>query len=190
MTRRRDHSALKSSVAVSKRLAYVLRHNPASVGIALDDFGWVDVDVLLDALARHGRPISRAQLDAVMNAPGKARFAYDESGTRIRAHQGHSVRVDLGLLPERPPATLFHGTTAAALEDILSEGLSRRSRHHVHLSVDEATARQVGSRRRGAVVVLEIDAAAMAAAGYLFFLAGNGVWLTDIVPAHYLRRRS
>ena len=45
-------------------------------------------------------------------------------------------------------------------------------RHHVHLSADEATAKRVGSRR-GAPVVLVVDAAAMAADGYRFWRSGS-----------------
>jgi putative RNA 2'-phosphotransferase len=36
-------------------------------------------------------------------------------------------------------------------------------------------------------VILEVDAAAMAADGHTFWLTPNGVWLTDTVPARYLR---
>lgn len=178
-----------STVAVSKRLAYVLRHDPASVGLALDDAGWVDVDLLLEAMSAAGRPLTRAHLEAVVSAPGKQRFAFDATGTRIRAHQGHSVPVRLDLPRQSPPDRLFHGTRRAVLSTIEAQGLNRGSRHHVHLSADEATARQVGSRHRGPVVVLEIDAAAMAADGYVFFVTGNGVWLTDQVPPSYLHPR-
>jgi putative RNA 2'-phosphotransferase len=97
------------------------------------------------------------------------------------------VPVDLGLAPVEPPAVLYHGTSAGAVDAILAEGLTRRARHHVHLSADVATARTVGSRRRGAVVVFEVDAAAMAAAGHVFHRSANGVWLTEAVPAGYVR---
>jgi len=41
-------------VRASKRLSFILRHRPDSVGLALDQAGWVDVDALLDALAAQG----------------------------------------------------------------------------------------------------------------------------------------
>ena len=58
-------------------------------------------------------------------------------------------------------------------------------RHHVHLSPDKTTATIVGARR-GEAVILTVRAGAIAAAGHVFFLTGNGVWLTDHVPAEYL----
>jgi hypothetical protein len=61
-----------------------------------------------------------------------------------------------------------------------------RGRHHVHLSVDVDPAHRVGSRRSGRVVVLTVDAEAMARDGYRFYRSDNGVWLTEAVPARYL----
>jgi putative RNA 2'-phosphotransferase len=59
------------------------------------------------------------------------------------------------------------------------------NRHHVHLSGDRATADKVGARR-GKPVILEVDTAAMAKDGHAFLVTGNGVWLTDAVPAKYI----
>ena len=172
-------------VRVSKRLSYLLRHRPDSAGLQLDDAGWVAVDDLLAALARTGLPLSRADLDAVVAGNDKRRFAYDPTGTRIRASQGHSVAVDLGYRREQPPSVLFHGTVERVLPAVLAEGLHRGRRHAVHLSPDVATARAVGARR-GRPVVLRVDAAAMAAEGAVFTRSANGVWMTDAVPARHL----
>jgi putative RNA 2'-phosphotransferase len=131
-------------------------------------------------------PISRGLLAQVVAGSDKQRFAFDAEGLRIRANQGHSVEVDLQLTPAVPPARLFHGTTSASLAVILREGLRRMQRHHVHLSADEATARKVGGRR-GQVALIEVDAAAMHAAGIVFYRSDNGVWLVDAVAPGYLR---
>jgi putative RNA 2'-phosphotransferase len=174
-------------VRVSKRLSFVLRHEPGSIGIHLDDAGWTDVDALLAALARHGLPLTRADLDHVVATNDKRRFAVDASGTRIRASQGHSRRVDLGYLAEAPPSELFHGTVERFLLPILAEGLRPGRRHAVHLSPDAGTAREVGARR-GRPVVLRVDAGAMAADGFAFSRSANGVWLVDAVPPRFLTR--
>jgi putative RNA 2'-phosphotransferase len=173
-------------VRVSKRLSHVLRHQPGSVGLTLDEAGWVDVDALLSALARHGLPLTRDELGHVVATNDKRRFSFDATGTRIRASQGHSRPVDLGYAPARPPDVLFHGTVGRFLPAILAEGLRPGSRHAVHLSPDAATARTVGARR-GRPVVLRVDAAAMATDGHAFSRSDNGVWLTDAVPPRYLR---
>ncbi|WNI14951.1 RNA 2'-phosphotransferase [Actinacidiphila sp. ITFR-21] len=177
----------KRAVRVSRFLSLVLRHRPESVGVALDEGGWVDVDVLIAACAARGRGFSRAELDHVVATNSKKRFAYSEDGRRIRASQGHSVAVELGLPATAPPAVLYHGTAAAALPRILREGLLPMARQDVHLSADAATAVRVGSRH-GRPVVLEVDAAGLAAAGHGFRVSANGVWLTDAVPADRIRR--
>ena len=134
-------------VRTSRLLARVLRHAPASVGITLDASGWVSVPTLLDALARHGTVLSRARLERVVAGNDKQRFELDPEEERIRARQGHSVAVDLGLEATPPPAVLYHGTPERNLETILRQGLRRGARHHVHLSGDVGTATGVGGRR-------------------------------------------
>lgn len=174
-----------SEVRASKFLSLVLRHRPELIGLALDASGWVGVEALLAALARHGRPLDRAALEALVASSDKQRFALSADGTRIRANQGHSVQVELGLAPQPPPARLYHGTVAAALPSIRQHGLEKRARHHVHLSADRQTAMKVGGRR-GAPVILVVRAAEMAAASHVFYCSENGVWLTDSVPPAYL----
>lgn len=166
-----------------KYLSLILRHDPARAGLVLDPGGWTPVERVLSALAAAGLPATREHLQAVVAADAKGRYAL--AGDRIRANQGHSVPVDLGLPESEPPALLFHGTPERNVPAILREGLRRGQRHHVHLSTDEATADAVGSRR-GRAVVLRVAAAAMHAEGHAFRRSANGVWLTDTVPARHL----
>jgi putative RNA 2'-phosphotransferase len=81
---------------------------------------------------------------------------------------------------------LYHGTVGKFLPEIERDGLRPMSRHHVHLSSTVDTAVKVGARR-GLPVVLVVDAAAMFAAGAVFRVSANGVWLTDAVPPRHLR---
>ncbi|MCC3779061.1 RNA 2'-phosphotransferase [Streptomyces sp. UNOB3_S3] len=172
------------TVRISKYLSKHLRHQPGRIGIELDPQGWVDVGTLLAAAAAHGFPFSRAELDHVVAANDKQRFAIE--GGRIRARQGHSVPVDLGLPAAEPPPYLYHGTVARNIAAIRAEGLRPMGRHHVHLSADRATAERVGARR-GRPVILSVDAGAMHRAGHAFRVTGNGVWLTEAVPPRFLR---
>lgn len=176
------------AVRISKFLALVLRHDPGAVGISLDEGGWADVDELIAACARAGCAFSRAELDQVVAANSKQRFAFSEDGRRIRASQGHSVDVDLGLAAAEPPPVLYHGTGSRTVGQILHEGLKPMSRQDVHLSADAETARRVGARH-GRPAVLEVDAAALAGLGHVFRVSANGVWLTDRVPPEHLRLR-
>lgn len=165
-------------IRLSKRMSKALRHQPERVGLTLDPSGWVAVTDLLDALG-----VGEEELREVVARNDKQRFTID--GDRIRANQGHSVEVDLGLPTATPPDVLFHGTVAQFLDDIMRDGLRPMSRHDVHLSPDRETARRVGARR-GRPVILSVDAKAMSDAGHEFRLSANGVWLTQHVPAHYL----
>ncbi|WP_322762678.1 RNA 2'-phosphotransferase [Frankia sp. Cr2] len=170
---------------VSRYLSRHLRHAPDAIGIVLDTAGWTSVADLLDACARSGFPISRAELDEVVATSDKQRFAVDDTGRRIRANQGHSVQVELGLATTTPPEVLFHGTIGSFLPAIRREGLRPMGRHDVHLSADSDTAGRVGARR-GQPVILTVDSGAMHQAGHRFQRSANGVWLASHVPPGFL----
>lgn len=172
----------------SKQLSYVLRHRPDSIGISLGEQGWVEIDVLLDALRVAGRYMDRATLDKVVAENNKKRFAISEDGKRIRASQGHSVEIELGYTPVKPPTMLYHGTIEKFIPTIMQDGLIKGRRHHVHLSADLDTATNVGGRR-GEPVILVVQSSLMHSQGHEFYQSENGVWLTDHVPAKYLSRK-
>ncbi|WP_329344238.1 RNA 2'-phosphotransferase [Streptomyces sp. NBC_00663] len=174
----------RRTVKVSKYLSKHLRHQPERIGLTLDEGGWVEIDTLIAAAAAHGFRFTREEMDHVVAANDKKRFAVE--GTRIRASQGHSIDVDLGLSPTTPPPYLYHGTVARSLDAIRAEGLRPMNRHAVHLSADRETATRVGARR-GRPVVLSVDAGAMDRDGLVFHVSANGVWLTEAVPPRYLR---
>lgn len=170
---------------LSKFLSYVLRHNPSQLGIELDANGWTDVQVLLTRWKIQEPLIDLDTLKYIVDTNSKKRFSFNDDGTMIRANQGHSVEIELGYTPQRPPEFLYHGTAEQNLPGIRECGLNKRDRHHVHLSVDKATAHQVGSRH-GKAVILTIRAREMHAAGHEFYLSANGVWLTESVRTEYI----
>lgn len=172
---------------ISKLLSYWLRHRPGEAALDLDPQGWTSIDTVLAALAHRRLPADIETLLTVVEQNDKQRFELAPDMSRIRARQGHSVAVDLALEPREPPPLLYHGTVERFLDAILAQGLRKMARHHVHLSPDAETARRVGARR-GPPVILAIDAAAMARDGHVFFATENTVWLTDSVPAAYLRK--
>ncbi|MEV7288220.1 RNA 2'-phosphotransferase [Streptomyces sp. NPDC093252] len=174
----------RRTVKVSKYLSKHLRHQPKRIGLEPDAGGWVEIDALITAAAAHGFRFTREELDRVVATNDKKRFAVE--GTRIRASQGHTIDVDLGLAPATPPPYLYHGTVARYLDAIRAEGLRPMNRHDVHLSADRETATRVGARR-GRPVVLAVDSGAMHRDGHEFQVSANGVWLTAAVPAGYLR---
>ncbi len=172
-------------VQLSKFLSFVLRHKPDAIGLTLDPQGWVSIDELVKKGNAAGMQFGREELLHVVATSNKKRFSLSNDEQRIRAAQGHSAAVELGLSPQEPPNILYHGTATRFVHSILSEGLKPQARQQVHLSIDEATARRVG-QRHGKPVILKIEAFRMHAMGFKFFLADNGVWLTDLVPPQFL----
>jgi putative RNA 2'-phosphotransferase len=173
------------AIRVSKFLSLVLRHEPERIGLVLDPQGWADIAELIVKARAHGMALTREAIAQVVATSDKQRFALDEAGQRIRANQGHSVDIDLGLEPSEPPAILFHGTAAATVAAIRAEGLKPGARKHVHLSPEAVTATKVG-QRHGKPVVLRVLAGQLWSKGRAFFLAANGVWLTDAVPPEFI----
>jgi putative RNA 2'-phosphotransferase len=174
-----------NEVSKSKFLSLVLRHKPEEIGLVLDQNGWASIDELIDFANASGTKLSRPQIESIVANSDKQRFAISPDGMKIRANQGHSVDIALGLAPQTPPEQLYHGTATRFLDSIRASGLHSASRQHVHLSSDLATAEKVGSRH-GKPVVLTVESGRMARDGHLFYVSENGVWLTDAVPACYL----
>lgn len=171
---------------ISRFLSLVLRHQPGLIELRLDAQGWAEVAQLLKQAKYHrGLTISREDLERVVRHNDKQRYAFSADGRRIRANQGHSVPVDLGLPSIAPPDLLFHGTATRHLSAIRRTGLQKIQRRHVHLSPDRETAWQVGGRH-GQAVILTIRAAELHRSGQAFFRADNGVWLTDSVPVAFI----
>ncbi len=170
---------------VSKLLSLVLRHQPDALGIVLDPEGWTDVATLLQKMRIRGMAVDLALLKHVVATNDKQRFAFNADYSRIRANQGHSVVVDLGLVAVEPPVYLYHGTSETSIAAILREGLRKQSRQHVHLSADVATATKVGGRH-GRPVVLRVKSGQMHQQGVPFYRSENNVWLTDFVAPEYL----
>src|SRR5262249_48147039 len=169
----------------SKFLSRVLRHEPQRIGLVLDAQGWADIDALVERAGANGMGLTREIIREVVATSDRQRSALDASGQRIRANQGHSVDIDLGLDPREPPEVLFHGTAEANLAAIRAEGLKPGRRRHVHLSIDPAPAAAVG-RRHGKPVVLRVAAGRMRSSGFDFFVAENGVWLTAAIPPEFI----
>lgn len=177
----------KHILSLSRTLSFVLRHKPESFGLNLDSQGWVLVEDLLNGFADKKLALTFDLLKEIVDTDDKGRYAFSEDGLSIRAVQGHScLQVKINHKQVIPTSNLYHGTATKNLPDIMKMGLLPQRRHHVHLSKDVETAKQVGSRH-GKVVVLELDCQAMIADGVVFYLADNDVYLVDKVDAKYLK---
>lgn len=172
---------------ISKFLSLILRHQPDTIQLKLDENGWAEVSELISKSAKGRVHFTFEDLEEVVETNNKKRFAFNEDKTRIRASQGHSIDIDLALKAAQPPDFLYHGTAEANIASILEKGIERRSRQHVHLSADKETATKVGMRH-GKPVILTIRTGEMHESGIPFYLSANGVWLTDFVDARYISK--
>jgi putative RNA 2'-phosphotransferase len=169
----------------SKFLSYILRHKPESIGLSLNEQGWLNLDDLIQAANEHGQPISKELIASVVSSSDKKRFSISDNGLMIRAAQGHSTtQVNLSFKEVCPPEFLYHGTATRFLKNILEQGLKPMSRQYVHLSEKVPTAIEVG-KRYGDVVLLKINALEMYSADFKFYQSENNVWLVESVPPVY-----
>jgi putative RNA 2'-phosphotransferase len=176
---------MPAKVKLSKFLSLVLRHQPDVIGLCLDEGGWANIVELIEKARKVRVNLTPATIQHVVATSDKQRFSVSEDGLRIRANQGHSIPVELGLQELEPPDILYHGTARHNISSIRKEGIIRGKRNHVHLSADKDTAASVGDRH-GQPAVLIVLAAKMHQDGFRFFRSENGVWLTEHVPPLYL----
>lgn len=169
----------------SKFLALILRHKPEAAGISLDNHGWADVNKLITGMQNKYPEFKYSTLLQIVLTDDKQRYSFNEDNTKIRANQGHSIKVDVELKETVPPDILYHGTATKSLDKIMSEGIKSMQRLHVHLSADTQKAIETG-KRYGKPVVLSVNAKEMHNAGHKFYMSENNIWLTDFVPKEFI----
>lgn len=167
-------------------LSLILRHSPQTIDITLDNFGYANVDELISQMNKHGKHIDFDALKLIVDTNNKKRYSFNQNFTKIRANQGHSIKVNLQLTEKIPPNELYHGTATRFLDSIMNEGITKQSRQYVHLSKDIDTAIKVG-KRHGKVIILVLDTLKMYQDGIKFYLSDNDVWLTDYVNPQYIK---
>lgn len=175
-----------SSVALSKKLSYLLRHGAAEAGLAMQPDGFVLLSELL-ALPQMRRATT-AEVREVVATNDKQRFMLrddPDGAVWIRANQGHTLRAldDEALLVEvTDPAELpvcVHGTQRRHIGAIRRQGLSRMARNHVHFAAGLPGAGGVISGMRStSEVLIYLDVPAAMSAGLRLYRSANGVILT------------
>jgi putative RNA 2'-phosphotransferase len=158
----------KNTTKISKFLSLILRHDPDKIGLKLNAQGWANVKELL----KKSSNLDMKMLEFIVENNNKKRFEFNDDKTKIRARQGHSIKVDLGYKESVPPEILYHGTARKNNSAIRRGGLKKMNRHAVHLSVDRETADNVG-RRHGKVLVFVVHAKEMHDAGEKFYLSNT-----------------
>ena len=141
----------KHDVDLSKLLSKLLRHKAHECGVTISADGWVD---LADAVAAiNGR--SSARWSATRRRSVVRYTRWTTSTLRVRSTtssassltrrstgcgaQGHTMvgvaeEVGVPLTAKTAPPLAVHGSYLVHLGSILSEGLRRMNRHHIHLA--------------------------------------------------------
>lgn len=167
----------KVLIKKGKELSFLLRHDE---DYKFDEYGYREVS---DLIQNHEYTIEL--LEAIVETNDKQRYEFSEDKKKIRARQGHSIKVDVKLRETTPPDILYHGTAIRFIESIEEEGIKKMSRQYVHLSKDKETAFNVG-KRHGRPCAIVIDAKQMVNDGIKFYLSNNNVWLTEFVDRKYI----
>lgn len=178
----------KQKKRISKLLSYILRHDPESIGITVDNYGYANVSLLIESVIRNKKVVLDFDiLCDIVDTDNKQRYSFNEDKTKIRANQGHSIEVDVGLCKKIPPDILYHGTAVCFESSIDTEGILPMGRLYVHLSNDIETAIIVG-KRHGSPLVYTINCSKMIDQGYTFYLSKNNVWLVVRVPVQFIEK--
>ena len=176
-------------VNLSKTMAHALRHAPHNYGLTLDEKGWTDVEELIKGLKQHSKrfnDVTIHDLEKVIKSSHKKRFEIKDG--KIRATYGHSLPAKIKKQCTVPPEVLYHGTTARAAKQILETALKPKGRQYVHLSLDVKSAYEVGLRRTKDPTILKVLAQKAYDAGINFYQEKDGIWLSDIIPAKFIRK--
>lgn len=170
----------------SKFLSYILRHNPGEIGLHLDGNGWANVSELISKCNKEkDYSLDIHKLNDLVKNNDKQRFIFNKDKTKIRANQGHSIKIDLGLNPVKPPDLLYHGTAEKHYHNIRKNGILKMKRNHVHLSSTTKVAKEIG-KRHGKPIILKINAKEMYQNDINFYLSENRVWLTFNISPQYI----
>jgi len=176
-----------SIIERGKKLAWLLRHDSESFDKGLiDKEGYRNIDELIN-----NYHYTFDEIDEIVRTNNKQRYEYNDDKTKIRARQGHSIPVDVGLKEaeeiDKFNPYLYHGTSDRFIEDIKRDGLLPQSRQYVHLSKDEPTAINVGKRHGGKTYLIKINAYQMKLDGEKIYVSNNGVYnVKKVLPKYFI----
>jgi len=161
-----------------------LRHFPDDLGLAMNQHGWVDVDVLCDAMRTRYKWANKEKLFSIIESDEKGR--YEVKGNKIRARYGHSVDIDLDY-PDNTLPELYYGASREEVDILLEKGIRPIKQRYVHLSTSVEKAREVASIHTDDPVLLVINAEEARNDGVTLLAATENIVLAEEIPAKYLK---
>ncbi len=160
-----------------------LRHFPDDLGLAMNQHGWVDVDVLCDAMRTRYKWANKEKLFSIIESDEKGR--YEVKGNKIRARYGHSVDIDLDY-PENTLHELYYGASREEVDILLEKGIKPVKQRYVHLSTSVEKALEVAKIHTEDPVLLAINAEEAQNDGVTMLSATEHIVLSEEIPAKYL----
>lgn len=160
-----------------------LRHFPDDLGLAMNQHGWVDVDVLCDAMGTRYKWSNKEKLFSIIESDEKNR--YEIQGRKIRARYGHSVFVDLDF-PENSLPQIYYGASREEVDILLEKGIKPLKQRYVHLSSSIEKAEEVARIHTENPVLIVIDAEGAQNHGVTMLKATEHIVLSEEIPPEYL----
>jgi putative RNA 2'-phosphotransferase len=160
-----------------------LRHFPDDLGLAMNQHGWVDVDVLCDAMRTRYKWSSKEKLFSIIESDEKGR--YEIQGRKIRARYGHSVEVDLDY-PENTLSELYYGASREEVDILLEKGIKPMKQRYVHLSTSIDKALEVARIHTDDPVMIIINAKEAQDSGVPMLAATENIVLSEEIPPQFL----
>ncbi|MFZ2411557.1 MAG: RNA 2'-phosphotransferase [Candidatus Methanoperedens sp.] len=161
-----------------------LRHFPDDLGLAMNQHGWVDVDVLVDTMRTRYKWSNKEKLFSIIESDEKGR--YELKGNKIRARYGHSVDIDLDYIENTLPE-IYYGASREEVDILLEKGIKPIKQRYVHLSTSVEKATDVAKIHTEDPVLLVINAEEAQNDGVSILSATENIVLADEIPAQYIR---
>ncbi|WP_261763186.1 RNA 2'-phosphotransferase [Asaia bogorensis] len=103
-----------------------MRHEPERIDITLDNAGWANIDELLRSASEVGYSLDRPMLLKIIEKSDKQRFTLSSDGHCIRAAQGHSLAIDLGIPTSIPPRKIVAWHSKEEYQIYFERGIKAR----------------------------------------------------------------
>ena len=160
-----------------------LRHFPDDLGLAMNQHGWVDLDVLCDAMRTRYKWANKEKLFSMIESDEKRR--YEILGRKIRARYGHSVDVDLDF-PDNTLPELYYGASREEVDILLEKGIKPIKQRYVHLSTSPEKALEVAKIHTDDPILIKINAAEAQNDGFRMISATETIVLSEEIDPRYL----
>jgi len=168
---------------LTRKLAYMLRHQPDEFDVEVDKFGFADLEDVLDALSEEfDEDIEKEEVSEAIAAGDRPRYEIVDG--KIRALYGHSIKVDPGE-PTEPPEELYLGMGSRDADRASRSGLSAGRRRFLHLATSEDDAKEMGRRAAPEYTVVTVFAHDAWEDGVSFY-DRKALFLSDAIPTEHL----